>query len=215
VSRPSSTTGWPLLLRLDLRRDRVLAPLALTAFVLVCVASAAATPGVYVDQADRVRAAETINANPAVVALYGPILDVTSEGELAMAKMTVLYAVFVAALFVVVVRRHTRVEEEAGRTELVGGTVLGRNAPLLAASVEAALLALLLGGLAALGNTLAGLDPVGSLAFGAVWAGTALVAAGIAAVTAQLAASARTCAAYAAVTIGVLFVLEHPRPGLR
>ena len=66
-------------------------------------------------------AAEAINASPAIVALYGPILDVHSLGELAMTKMTVIYAVFVAIMFLVLVRRHTRVEEENGQTELVGG----------------------------------------------------------------------------------------------
>lgn len=201
-------TGWPLLLRLGLRQDRILAPVALAVLVLMSVASAAATPGLYADQADRVRAAEAINASPAIVALYGPILDVTSEGELAMTKMTVLYAVFVAVLFVVVVRRHTRVEEETGRTELIGGTAVGRHAALVATLVEAVVLALVLGVLTALGNTVSGLDATGSVAFGALWAGTALVAAGIAAVTAQLSASARTCAAYAAGLVGVLFVLR-------
>lgn len=200
--------GWPLLLRLSLRQDRVLAPLSVAVLALMSVASAAATPGLYADQADRVRAAEAINASPAIVALYGPVLDVTSEGELAMTKMTVLYAVFVAVLFVVVVRRHTRVEEETGRTELVGGTGVGRHAPLVATLLEALLLASALGVLTAVGNTLSGLDLTGSVAFGALWAGTALVAAGIGAVTAQVSASARTCAAYAAGTVGILFVLR-------
>ncbi|MDQ6527353.1 ABC transporter permease [Nocardioides sp. LHD-245] len=204
----ASTAGWPLLLRLGLRQDRILAPVGLAVLVLMSIASAAATPGLYADQADRVRAAESINASPAIVALYGPVLDVASEGELAMTKMTVLYAVFVAVLFIAVVRRHTRVEEETGRTELLGGTALGRHAPLVATAAEALLLAVALGLLTGLGNTVAGLDLVGSLAFGALWAGTALVAAGIGAVTAQLSASARTCAAYAAGLVGLLFVLR-------
>jgi ABC-2 type transport system permease protein len=204
----STTTGWRLLLGLALRRDRVLSAVWIAVLVLMSVASAAATPSLYADQADRVHAAEALNASPAIVALYGPVLDVTSEGELAMTKMTVLYAVFVAVLFVVVVRRHTRVEEETGRTELVGGTSVGRNAPLLAVAVETLLLAAALGVLTAVGNAVSGLAPGGSVAFGALWAGTGLVAAGIGAVTAQVSASARTCAGFAAATIGVLFVLR-------
>lgn len=205
--RPS-TTGWPLLLRIALRQDRILAPVTIGVLVLMSFASAAATPGLYADEADRVHAALALNASPAIVALYGPVLDVTSVGELAMTKMTVLYAVFVAVLFVVLVRRHTRVDEENGRTELVGGTAVGRDAPLAAALVEAVLLALGLGLLVAVGNTASGLEATGSLAFGAVWAGTAMVASGIAAVAAQLSASARTCAAFAAGAIGLLFVLR-------
>ena len=202
------TDGWSLLLRLALRRDRILAPVAIGVLVLLSVASAAATPTLYNGAADRMRAAEAINASPAIVALYGPIVDVSSEGELAMTKMTVLYAVFAAALFIAIVRRHTRVEEETGRTELVGGTAVGRDAPLVAAGVESLLLAVILGALTALGNAASGLDLAGSLAFGAMWAGSALVAAAIGAVAAQLSASARTCAGFAAATVGVLYVLR-------
>lgn len=210
MTNPSSsvTAGWPLLLRLALRQDRVVAPVSTAVLVLMSVASAAATPGLYADRADRVHAAEALNASPAIVALYGPVLDVTSVGELAMTKMTVLYAVFVAVLFVVLVRRHTRVDEESGRTELVGGTAVGRDAPLAAALVEAVVLAFVLGLLVAAGNAVSGLDATGSIAFGAVWAGTALVASGVAAVAAQLSASARTCAAFAAGAVGLLFVVR-------
>lgn len=203
-----STTGWRLLLGLALRRDRVLAGAGVALLVLMSVASAAATPSLYAGQADRVHAAEALNASPAIVALYGPVLDVTSEGELAMTKMTVLYAVFVAVLLIVVVRRHTRVEEESGRTELVGGTAVGRDAALVAVAVESVLLAVVLGVLVGLGNTVSGLDAAGSVAFGALWAGTGLVAAGVGALTAQLSASARTCAGFAAGIVGVLFVLR-------
>ncbi|MEZ0580639.1 ABC transporter permease [Nocardioides sp. MH1] len=200
--------GTRLLVRLALRRDRLLASVSIGALVLLCYASAAATAGLYGDEAERVRAAEAINRSPAIVALYGPILDVRSEGELAMTKMTVLYAVFVAALFIVLLRRHTRVEEEAGRTELVGAGAVGRSAPLAAAALEAVALAALLGVLVAAANTAGGLDAAGSVAFGAVWAGTALVAAGVAAVAAQLSASARTCGAAAAGAVGAFFVVR-------
>lgn len=210
--RPSTmegpAAGTALLLRLALRRDRIVAPLWIAGLLLMCLASAAATPGLYPDESVRVRAAEALNGSPAIVALYGPVLDPSSVGELAMTKMTVLYAVFVAVLFIALVRRHTRVEEESGRTELVAGTGVGRYAPLVAGVLEGVLLAAALGVLTAVVNTAGGLDPLGSIAFGGVWAGTALVAVGVGAVTAQLAASARTCAAYAAATVGTFFVLR-------
>ena len=129
----SSLVGTPLLLRHGLRRDRVLATTWLVVLVLVCYASAAATSDLYSSAREQVAAAGAINASPAIVALYGPILDVHSLGELAMTKMTVLYAVFVAVLFMVLVRRHTRVEEESGQAELIGGTAVARDAPLAAA----------------------------------------------------------------------------------
>lgn len=208
VARSSSLDGTGLLLRLAVRRDRVLVPVWLGVLVFMSALSAAASAGLYVSEAERVRVVTTMNDSPAIVALYGPILDPRSLGELSMAKMTVLYAIFVAALALVVVRRHTRVEEESGRTELVGGTSVGRDAPLAAAVLEAVGVSLVLGLLTAVGNTLGGLDPGGSLVFGAVWAGTGLVATGIAALSAQLSASARTCGAFAATAVGALYVLR-------
>jgi ABC-2 type transport system permease protein len=203
-----SVTGTGVLLRQNLRRDRLLVPVWLVVLAGLVLASAAATPGLYATEAERIKAAQGINDSPAIVALYGPILDVTSEGELAMTKMTVLYAAFAAILFVVIVRRHTRVEEESGRAELVGGTAVGRDAPLAAAVAQGAVVSVVLGLLVALANIAGGLDPAGSLVFGAVWIGTGLVATGIAAVCCQLSASARTCATVAAAVLGALFVLR-------
>lgn len=200
--------GTALLLRLNLRRDRILAPVWVGVLAFMSTLSAAASAGLYASEAERVRVVESMNDSPAIVALYGPILDPTSLGELSMAKMTVLYAIFVAALAVVVVRRHTRIEEESGRTELVGGTSVGRDAPLAAAVLEGIGVSVVLGLLTAVGNTLGGLELTGSLAFGALWCGTGLIGTGLGALSAQLSASARTCGAFAATAIGVLYVIR-------
>lgn len=197
-----------LLVGLGVRRDRVLVPVWYAVLVLVCAASASATATLYPTEADRVTAAEAINASPGLVALYGPILDVRSAGELAMTKMTVVYAVAVALMLLFVVRRHTRVEEEQGQAELVGGTAVTSTGPLAATVVLGAGVSVLLGVLVAAGNTAAGLPLVGSVAFGASWAGTGLVAAALTALACQLSPSARTCAGIAAAAILALFVLR-------
>lgn len=203
-----SLEGTGALLRQALRRDRVVAPAVVLLLALVAYASAAATGALYGTGADQVRAAVAIDRQPAIVALYGRILDVHSLGELAMTKMTVLYAALASALFVLLVRRHTRVEEESGRAELIGATPIGRDAPLAAAVSESLGLALGLGALVALACVAGGLPLAGSAWFGVVWAGTGLVATGIAAVTSQVAASARTCASIAAGALGGEFAVR-------
>lgn len=204
----STTAGWPLLLRQALRRDRVVAPVVLAVMGLMTYASAAATTRLYRNPADIVRAAELIDSQPAIVALYGRIVEVTSTGEVAMTKLTVLYAAFSSVLYILVLRRHTRVEEESGRAELIGSTVVGRDAPLLAAVVEAVGLAVLLGVLVALASIVGGLPTAGSVIFGAFWTGTGLVATGIGGVACQVSASARTCAGVAAGLVGADFVVR-------
>ena len=171
-------SGWPLL--------------------VVTYASAAATGTLYASAADQVAAARAINASPALVALYGPILDVHSLGEVAMTKMTVTYAVFVMAFAVTLVRRHTRVEEESGRAELLGGLAVEQSAPLLSAVLVGVIAAVLVAVVAAGADIAGGLPVAGSLWFAGSWLGLGLVGTGIGAVAAQLSASARTCGAIAA-----------------
>lgn len=204
----STYTGTGILTRQAFRRDRLIAPIWIVLLALFVYASAAATPTLYKTAAERIAAATAINSNPAVVALYGPILDVHSIGELSMTKATVLYAIFVAILMVVLVRRHTRVEEESGRLELVAGTAVGRNAPMFSAVAEAVIVSLVVGLLATLGAIGGALPATGALAFGTTWAGIGLVSTGLTLVACQLAASARTCAAMVAGAIAVLFVLR-------
>lgn len=201
-------TGTAGLLRLNLRRDRILLPVWIWLLTATVAASAFATTGLYASVAERVAAARVVNTSPALVALYGPVLNEQSTGELAMGKMTVMYALFVMGMGLVVVRRHTRVEEESGRAELMGATLVGRSAPLRAALLEAAGAALMLGALCAAVDVAAGLELAGSLAFGLSWTGAALVGAATAAVCAQLAASARTCGGLALATFAVWDVVR-------
>lgn len=197
-----------LLWRLMARHDRVLVPVWLAVLILTCYASAAATPALYRSDVSRTAAAAAINASPGIVALYGPILDVTSTGELAMTKMTVLYAVLVSAMILFVVRRHTRGDEEAGRSELLGAAAMGATTPLRSVLAYGTGISALLGVAVALANTAGGLPFVGSVAFGAAWAGTALVAVGVTALACQMSTSPRTCAAIASMAFGGLFVLR-------
>ncbi|HET6937366.1 MAG TPA: hypothetical protein VFI19_02125 [Nocardioides sp.] len=200
--------GTLLVARKALRRDRLLVGIWVALLVLVVYASAAATGSLYETTADRVAAARAINDNPAVVALYGPILDVHSLGELAMTKVTVLYTVILALMFLVVVRRHTRGEEESGHAELLAGTAIGRDALLAAALVEGLVLSVAVGSLAALADIAGGLPVPGSIAFGATWVGIGLVSTGLTALCCQLAASSRTCFGIAGAAIAVLYLMR-------
>ncbi len=200
--------GATRLLRLALRRDRVLLPVWVAALVLSSVSSVQATIDLYPDAASRAEAAAGINDNPALVAIYGPLADATSLGSLATFKLLLLGGVFVAMLCSVLVRRHTRLEEESGRAELLASTVVGRHALLAAAVTEAVLAAVVTGVLTALGNTAAGLDAGGSLAFGLAWTGLGLAGAGVTALCCQLTASSRTAGGLVALVLGAGYVLR-------
>lgn len=198
---------WPTV-RLALRRDRVLAPMWVGFFVLFVFASVLGTKDLYPDEASRVAAAQVMNAQPAAVAMYGPVVDPTSLGEISMIKATVTYAAFVAVLGMLLVRRHTRVEEETGRAELVGAAAVGRLAPLGAGLVVAVMVVVSVGLLAGLAASLAGLPPGGSALFGLSWVGAGLVGAGVGALTAQLSANPRTCGLAGGAVVLVAFLVR-------
>lgn len=211
----STLTGASALLRQNLRRDRIIAPVWMLVMVVFAVASAAATPSLFKTEADQLRLAASLDQQPALRALYGPILDPHAVGELAMSKMTVLYALFAAVLFVILVRRHTRIEEESGRAELMGSTVVGRDAPAAAAVIECLGLAVILGVLVAVADIAGGLDVAGSCWFGITWIGTGWVATATSVLACQLSASARTCAAIAAGLLGGAYVVRALGDGFR
>ncbi|PRY60127.1 ABC-2 type transport system permease protein [Knoellia remsis] len=203
----SELTGTGTLLRLAWRRDRVLIPVALLALTALSVGSAQATLDLYPTEAAAKAGLGSVLANPAVEAMYGPIAA-ENLGALAVFKTVVMGAVFVALLAYAVVRRHTRVEEEVGRLELVGAGVVGRRAPLTAAMLLAGIAVVAAGLLSALGLIGIGLDAAGSVGFGVAWVIAGIAMVGVTAVAAQLTTSARACAGIALSVLAVMFVLR-------
>ncbi|HET8600655.1 MAG TPA: ABC transporter permease [Segeticoccus sp.] len=208
TSTRTSLTGTTALLRLALRRDRVLLPVWIVVLALVAMSSASATAGLYPTVASRRAIAETSNATPSLVAMYGPVYDPTSLGAVSMLKLTVFGALAVAILMILLVVRHTRAEEEAGRLELLRAGVLGRHASLAAALLLVTGASLVLGLLTALGLVSAGLGLAGSVALGAVWALTGMTFACVAAVTAQLVEGARAANGAAVVVLVAAYFLR-------
>jgi ABC-2 type transport system permease protein len=202
----SALVGTGQMLRLALRRDRFLVPSWLLLIAGMATFSARATIGLYPDLPERVQAAEAVNGSAALIALYGRIYDPTSLGELSLFKMTAFGAAMVGVLMIILVVRHTRAEEEAGRLELVGATVVGRAAPLaagllLAASTSAGIAVLTAAGLAS-----AGLPAAGSVAFGAAWGATGLLFAAVGGITAQLSVGARSATGLGLIILAVAYV---------
>ena len=200
--------GTGELVKLALRRDRVLLPVSILGFAGMAGFSAAATVGLYPQESQRFEAASLVNATAALVALYGRIYDPAAQGALAMFKLTSFGAAIVAVVITVVVIRHTRQEEEAGRLELLGSAAVGRSAPLAAA------LCVAVGGSLAIGATTTaaliapGLEVPGSAAFGLGWAMAGIAFAAVAAVCAQLTVSARSAVGLGMAVIAVAYALR-------
>ncbi|MDQ3923439.1 MAG: ABC transporter permease [Actinomycetota bacterium] len=198
--------GTGPLVRLILRRDRILLPLWVAVLAVTPVAIANTLADLYPTDAERQAYLDIVTANPALTALYGRAFG-SGLGALTTWRLagTVLL-VGLASLLTVV--RHTRAEEEAGRRELLGATVVGRQAPLFAALVVAFGANLLLGAVAAGGLVAYGLPAAGSAAFGLSWAMFGWTFAAVAAVAAQATEGARAARIISVAVLGVCFLLR-------
>ena len=216
ASRPRRTrtalAGTAELTRLALRRDRFALPVAGYVIVAAVAGTAYTFRRLYPTAAGRAALAAAGEGNAALRFLYGR-LDGTSVGALTTWRYGVWAGVFAALMSVFVVIRHTRSDEEAGRLELAGSAVVGRPAALAAALMTAAAgdvaVALLL--CVALPLTLMpgdGRPVAGSAALALGIGGCGLAFAGIAAVAAQLTASARAARGIALGALGAAFVLR-------
>jgi ABC-2 type transport system permease protein len=195
-------------LRLALRRDRILLPVWIAAFVAVAAGSAASVVALYPTLGSIGQTGLAINATPSLLALYGPLYDAASVGALAIWKPAGSGAVLLGLLSLFTVIRHSRAEEEAARLELIGSTGVRRGAALTAALAVAAGTALVIGVLTAAALAATGLPVAGSVAFGAAWAGCGFAFAGVGAVAAQLTRSARTARGLGLAVLAVAFGLR-------
>lgn len=203
----SALTGTGALLRLAARRDRVLIPVSALALTALSVGSAQATVALYTDAGSAMRELGPVLTAPSTMAMYGPATMTNLEG-LSIFKTLLMGAVFVGLLAYAVVRRHTRVEEEEGRLELLESGVVGRQAPLAAAVLLALVATATTALLSTVGLIGIGFPALGSLAFGASWMIAGLTMTGVSAVAAQLTSSARGAAGWAVGTMAVLYLVR-------
>ena len=206
----SRLAGFRELHRLAWRRDRIIVPASVIGLVVLAVGSAQATLALYPDDASAAQGLAEIVSNPAVLAMYGPI-SAASADALAVFKTVMMGAVLISILGLVVVRRHTRTEEEEGRLELVGAGAVGRWAPLAAATTVALVAVVAASVLSAAGLASLGMDPAGSVAFGVSWLTAGLAQIGVTALAVQLASTTRGAGGLAFGFLG----RRLPAPGAR
>ena len=202
-----SLAGVGELFRLAVRRDRRLLPIWIYVLVIIAVSGGYAVRLVYKTPASRASLASTVHHDAALLFIYGQL-----HGDSFGAVLTwryLAYAALAAGLMsIFLVIRHTRADEEAGRLELIGSTVVGRPAAL-----TAALLLPLVANVVALGLTtvilrLYGLPTAGALAFGLGEAGCGVAFAALAAIAAQVSGTARGARGIAITVLAVAFLLR-------
>ncbi|MGC1288505.1 MAG: ABC transporter permease, partial [Streptosporangiaceae bacterium] len=202
----NSLTGSLFLARLAARRDRIMLPAWIYVLAVLMVSTGYSFKKLYKTPQSREAVYSGIVHDPTVLALGGPLYG-SSVGALTVYKYGAISALAAGLMSIFIVIRHTRADEESGRLELIGSTAVGRRAPLAAGVLLGAaancVLALLMGaGLAAIG-----LSAGGAFAIGLAVGTCGLVFVGVAAVTAQLSASARGARAIAICVLAASYLV--------
>ncbi len=144
--------------------------------------------------------------NASFVALYGQ-LHGSSLGQLVNWRAGFI-PVMVGLASLLTVIRHTRTEEEAGRRELLGSTVVGRHAGLAAALIATVGANLVMAVLLAALMIAQHLPTVGSVAMGLEFAAAGAIFAAVGAVAAQLTESSGGARGIAITVLGAAYVLR-------
>jgi ABC-2 type transport system permease protein len=180
----SALAGTRGLVRLILRRDRYLLPLWILVLAILPIQTAAALDQFYSTPAGLRELYGTIVSTPGLLAMLGPVFGASLGALTVWRAGLVLVMVGLASLLTVI--RHTRTDEEAGRRELLGSTVVGRHAPLTAALLVTFAADLAVGAILAAGMVGLGLPVTSSVAYGLSVAAAGWMFAAVGAVAAQL-----------------------------
>ncbi|MGA3526336.1 ABC transporter permease [Melissospora conviva] len=199
--------GTGMLTRIVLRRDRVRLGLWLLGVPLLGYALAVSVFGIYPDEAARRGYAVTSASSLVARAFNGPIGG-AEMGAVVVAETYATAAVIVALLSTFAVVRHTRQNEETGRAELLGSSVVGRYALLTSALLVVVGVNVVATALLAVALIATGLPVTGCIAAAAAIGGVGLAFTAVAAVTAQLTVTSRGANALAAAAVGVAFLVR-------
>ncbi|GAA2072466.1 ABC transporter permease [Actinomadura alba] len=200
-------TGTARLTRLALRRDRVQLPIWILSGVALLAATVSSTNQRYPSDADRIEVLRTAVDSPTLL-MFRAAPTGSSTGTMAMFQILAFLAVVAGLMSTLAVVRHTRQNEETGRAEMLGATVVGRHAILTAALIVTvianAVLSVLLG-FTLVGN---GEPASGSFAAAAAVGATGIAFAAIAAIAAQITQTSRAANGIAAAAIGAAYVVR-------
>lgn len=199
--------GFGYILRAQAKRDRWVLPLWIIGIALLGLAVAGAISTEFADEAERASIVALAAANPAFLFLRG-LPDGLSIGSVAFFQAFTFTAVLAALMNTFMVVRHSRTDEELGRSELLGSTPIRRSTELAATLTMSVIANVLLAAAVATGYIAGGLPAAASITAALAVAGVGLFFAGVAAVVAQAMPSGRSSNGTAAALVGAAYLVR-------
>ncbi len=191
-----------------LRVSRLRIVLWIAGIGLLVWSTAVSIDRLYPTQADLDAAAAPLYDNTAVIAMLGPTYAIDTLGGQIVFQLGAFGYATMALMGMFLVGRHTRADEEEGRTELLRATVVGRNAPVTAALIVAVGAVAVAGVATTLSMLSLALPVAGSVAYGAAMAAFGIFFACVTAVMAQVTEHNRTAYGMTGALLGLSYILR-------
>ncbi|MCL1834665.1 MAG: hypothetical protein FWG48_00755 [Oscillospiraceae bacterium] len=202
------------LIRFMLRRERIISAIWIVILVLFCAALAPAMDAMFAEPEARQQFGESFD-NPVMIAIMGPAYGADSNnyttGAMYSNTMLIWVIMAVAVMNIFIVIRHTRADEEGGRTEVIRALPTGRLAGINAAMITAAIVDILLAVLTGVALAATGVPGMGlgaSMLYGFAVGAGGLVFAGIAAVFSQLSSSKGGATGLSFLMLGIFYMIR-------
>lgn len=202
----SEFVGTIRLIRLSLHQNRILRIIWLLLPGLIAIGTVSSYSSMFTTQQQLLEFINESISNPVVIGMHGHVLTNTLAG-LSAWKIKVLSQLVVGIFNIIVVIKLTRSEEESGRFELLGSTVVGRQSHLASALLVAFGTNLVMGLLITLGLS-SKLPLAGSIAMGLMIALSGCLFGAMAGTAAQIADGARTASSIAISAFAAMFILS-------
>lgn len=195
------------LLAMQARRDRWLLPIWIVGIGALGLAVGAAISGQFADEAERASIVALASSNPAFLFLRG-LPDGLSIGAVAFFQGFSFTGVLAGLMSTFLVVRHTRTDEELGRTELIRSTPIYRNTALAATITLGVTANALLAVAIAAGYIVGGLPASGSILAALAVGSVGVFFVGTTAVIVQVLPSGRASNGVAAALVGAAYLIR-------
>ncbi|MDR0357067.1 MAG: hypothetical protein LBH63_01645 [Clostridiales Family XIII bacterium] len=194
------------------RRERLSSPIWLLSIVCFAVLCASAYPGLLPDKASLIGAMTMMNT-PAMIAMMGNVYGLGAPTQaIAMAQeCLVWFLLAIAIMNVFLVNRHTRVDEELGRQEMLIALPVGRMTGSVSALAFASALNVLIAAFISVGLIAFDIDGTtvsGAFAYGGVIGATGFLFAALTLLAAQVLSTSRGVAGIGMAALGLSYILR-------
>jgi ABC-2 type transport system permease protein len=196
-----------ILLRFQVRRDRWILSIWMAGVVALLGVTGLAVAREFGDDRERSALVAVATGNPAFLFIRG-LPDGSGVGAVTYLQIFAFLSVLIALMNVVLIVRHTRADEERGRSELLLATPVARAAELASALVVALLADLAVSAGSAIVCLIVGFGGPASLVTGAAIGSVGIAFAGLTAVCTQIMPSPRGANGLGAGLVGVAYLVR-------